>query len=169
MAMTRPLRGFLSLLVITAVVVVLLAIVHASTAERVAGNRARALWVHIEALTGLTELHTAGPPPDSGESLLLADGRQVLVGTTTGYGGDIHYLVLLGTDLTIAGIRVSRHQETPGIADFIDDPRSDWMRQFIGKTSRQLPEVDGKSGATITSTALREAVHLRVKQEEDSP
>lgn len=45
---------------------------------------------------------------------------------------------------------VSEHAETPGIGDFFETTHPDWLQQ--------QPSVDSVSGATITATALSNAV-----------
>ena len=66
-------------------------------------------------------------------------------------GGDIE-LLLASRPGQLKGLRVVRHEETPGLADFIE---SDWIRQF---ESRPPLSVDTVTGATITSNAIKRAV-----------
>ena len=56
----------------------------------------------------------------------------------------------------ISGLRVLRHEETPGLGDFIE---GDWLQQFV----HQPPEdVDTVTGATITSRAVIRALTARL-------
>ena len=87
-----------------------------------------------------------------------------------GYSGDIHLLVGVYTDGTIAGVRVVKHRETPGLGDYIEARKSDWI---LGLENRSLtnPEEEGWrvkrdggvfdqfTGATITPRAVVKAVH----------
>jgi Na+-translocating ferredoxin:NAD+ oxidoreductase RnfG subunit len=162
-------RGFIVLMVATLVVISTLAAVHETTRDRVNANRARELWRHAETLTGIDDLHQRGTPPAAGSAISLNDGHRLLFGSVEGYGGSIDFLVLLASTHHIAGLRVTRHQETPGIGDFIDQPESEWMRQFIGADATSLNDIDGKTGATITTRALSRAVQELVSHTGDQP
>ncbi len=89
-----------------------------------------------------------------------------------GYGGRIGLLVAVGADQRIAGVRVTRHQETPGLGDYID-PRKDrnkqspWIEQFRGEprdSARALQiakdggSIEYRVGATISARAVTRAV-----------
>lgn len=82
-----------------------------------------------------------------------------------GYSGDISMIVGVNRDLTIAGVRVIAHKETPGLGDKIEIKKSRWMLNFNGKslqapvTSEWLVKKDGGvfdqfAGATITPRAV---------------
>jgi Na+-translocating ferredoxin:NAD+ oxidoreductase subunit G len=91
----------------------------------------------------------------------------LVVGSTApdGYAGPIALLVAIGPDGTVRAVRVAAHQETPGIGDFIDRSRSDWINVFSGR-SLTNPEAlqwqvrsdggdfDAVAGATVTSRAV---------------
>lgn len=87
-----------------------------------------------------------------------------------GYSGDIKLLIAIRQDGSLAGVRVLAHKETPGLGDYIDVSRSDWIRQFDGKSlnrpaaEKWQVEKDGgqfdyMAGATITPRAVVKAVH----------
>lgn len=63
-----------------------------------------------------------------------------------GYNGDIDLIIAFAVNEGVAGVRVLRHRETPGIADFLDDENG------------AQQSLDGVAGATITSEAMRAAV-----------
>ncbi|MDT8387977.1 MAG: electron transport complex subunit RsxG [Thiogranum sp.] len=86
-----------------------------------------------------------------------------------GYNGAIRLLVGINLDGTVTGVRVLRHQETPGLGDAIEAERSDWIRRFTGKSlnnpdldgwkvRRDSGEFDQFTGATITPRAVVKAV-----------
>ena len=86
-----------------------------------------------------------------------------------GYSGRIHLLVGVYADGSIAGVRVVRHAETPGLGDGIDIRKSDWITDFDGKSldnpenggwrvRRDGGEFDQFTGATITPRAVVAAV-----------
>lgn len=87
-----------------------------------------------------------------------------------GYNGSIYLLVGVFSDGSLAGVRVVKHRETPGLGDAIEDKRSNWILGFKGKslsthTSKQWKvkrdggEFDQFTGATITPRAVVNAVH----------
>ncbi len=87
-----------------------------------------------------------------------------------GYNGSINLLVGVYRDGTVAGVRVIRHRETPGLGDAIETSRSDWITHFTGKSLGRPPgkqwkvkrdggEFDQFTGATITPRAVVKSVH----------
>jgi electron transport complex protein RnfG len=87
-----------------------------------------------------------------------------------GYSGEIKLLVGIKADGTIAGVRVIAHKETPGLGDYIELARSDWIKNFDDESLEKTADEDwqvkkdgGKfdymAGATITPRAVVKAVH----------
>lgn len=91
-----------------------------------------------------------------------------------GYSGKIRLLVAVNADLTLSGVRVIAHKETPGLGDYIE-PKKDrkrprpWITQFEGrslnnpaergwKVKKDGGEFDANTGATITPRAIVKAV-----------
>ena len=71
-------------------------------------------------------------------------------------------------------MRVLAHKETPGLGDYIDIARGDWIKNFDGrsldqpdeagwKVKKDGGEVDYMAGATITPRAVVKAVHGALK------
>jgi electron transport complex protein RnfG len=90
-----------------------------------------------------------------------------------GYGGRIELIVALGADGVVGGVRVTAHNETPGLGDYID-PRKDhnkkqpWIAQFTDIDTATLTaeqwtiNKDGghflhRAGATISARAVTRA------------
>jgi len=82
-----------------------------------------------------------------------------------GYNGAIKLLIAINYDETLAGVRVIKHKETPGLGDAIDIQKSSWISQFDNKSLVQpvsknwRVKKDGGSfdqltGATITPRAI---------------
>lgn len=112
---------------------------------------------------------------DSGAHVYLAkkDGTTIaaVLETTApdGYAGAIKLLVAVGRDGSTQGVRVVTHKETPGLGDYIDVAKSNWIHQFDGK-SLSLPsperwkvrkdggDFDANAGATISPRAVVRAV-----------
>jgi electron transport complex protein RnfG len=87
-----------------------------------------------------------------------------------GYNGRIHLLVGVYVDGSLAGVRVIKHTETPGLGDAVEVRKSPWIRSFEGKSldnptadgwavKRDGGEFDQFTGATITPRAVVKAVH----------
>jgi Na+-translocating ferredoxin:NAD+ oxidoreductase subunit G len=87
-----------------------------------------------------------------------------------GYSGNIYLLVGINMDGTVAGVRVTAHQETPGLGDKIEAKRSSWILNFAGHSLTDPLETgwrvkkdggmfDQFAGATITPRAVVKAVH----------
>lgn len=165
----------------------LVAVVHEATRDRIAAvARARELARFDQVLGGL--------PHDNdllADTLALRDPE--LLGTTEpvtayrarfhgqpvaimlefvapeGYSGDIRLLIAVAPDGTVLGVRTVSHHETPGLGDFIDTRKSDWMQRFTGKSAdspaaarwrvrKDGGDFDQYTGATITSRAVVGAV-----------
>ena len=86
----------------------------------------------------------------------LCNGRTIMRARQPGYAGDIQMLVAMTTDerARVSGLRVTRHSETPGIADFLNSANTGWLQSLDNHTASSLSEVDTVSGATITSRAV---------------
>ena len=98
----------------------------------------------------------------------LCGGVVLVRATVRGYGGPMLLMYTLrrgdagrsgtepGTEPApeIGRVRVVRHQETPGLTDFLRQPDSGWLAMLEARDATSLAAVDAVSGATITSRAL---------------
>lgn len=86
-----------------------------------------------------------------------------------GYAGAIKLVVGVRKNLTISGVRVVTHKETPGLGDKMELSKSQWILGFNHKSLEQpMPahwkvkkdggEFDQFTGATITPRAIVQAV-----------
>lgn len=100
--------------------------------------------------------------------------------THEGYSGEIRLLVGVDNERRISGVRVTEHQETPGLGDKIERRRSDWITTFNGLHLESLPargwavkkdggEFNAFTGATITPRAVVNAVHQALRYVERTP
>lgn len=91
-----------------------------------------------------------------------------------GYSGDIKLLIAIQYDGSIAGVRVLTHKETPGLGDYIDILKGNWIKLFDGeslsktsdpqwKVKKDGGQFDYMAGATITPRAVVKAVHKALK------
>ncbi len=87
-----------------------------------------------------------------------------------GYSGAIRLLLAITADGTLAGVRVVSHRETPGLGDYIEEEKSNWILSFLGlslsnptrsgwRVKKDGGVFDQVSGATITPRAVVKAVH----------
>ena len=86
-----------------------------------------------------------------------------------GYNGKIHLLVGVYIDGSLAGVRVVKHAETPGLGDAVEIRKSPWIDGFTSKSltnpsqdrwrvKRDGGDFDQFTGATITPRAVVAAV-----------
>lgn len=101
-------------------------------------------------------------------------GAVVAAIAANGYNGAIHLLIGLNAQGDVTGVRVTEHQETPGLGDDIDERRSDWIYSFDKLSAGSLAAEDWQvkkdggifdqfTGATITPRAVIHAVHKVVE------
>ena len=86
-----------------------------------------------------------------------------------GFSGPIKLLIGIEAEGSVTAVRVLSHHETPGLGDFIDSTKSDWIDQFEDRSladpdrllwalSRDGGEFDQVTGASITSRAALKAI-----------
>lgn len=89
-----------------------------------------------------------------------------------GYSGDIQMVLAIRSDGTLSGVRVVSHKETPGLGDYIDIAKSDWIRVFENKklgnhadwkVKKDGGQFDTRAGATITPRAVVKASYLALR------
>ena len=96
----------------------------------------------------------------------------VIIETTApdGYSGEIKLLVGINRNGEFLGTRVIKHQETPGLGDYIDIKKDSWITIFKSISLDNTPKRDwavkkdyGKfdymAGATITPRAVIKAIY----------
>lgn len=87
-----------------------------------------------------------------------------------GYSGRISLIIAIKADGTLGGVRVVDHKETPGLGDYIDIAKNDWITGFDGKAllpgkdadwyvKKDGGQFDFMAGATVTPRAVVKAVH----------
>jgi len=166
----------------------LVSFTHEATKERIATNQRMALlrslhnviqpdehdndiFTDIVMVTNPTLLGSADPVPVYRARKQGKPVAAVIAAVAPGgYNGSIYLLVGIYHDATLAGVRVVRHIETPGLGDLIDEQKSDWILGFREKSlqntqkagwkvKRDGGEFDQFTGATITPRAVVKAVY----------
>ena len=91
-----------------------------------------------------------------------------------GYAGKIRLLIALDADGALLGVRVTQHNETPGLVDYIEPSKDSnkqhpWIEQFNGlapaaidarewKVRKDGGRFDSVVGATVTPRAVIKAI-----------
>jgi electron transport complex protein RnfG len=187
MADAPVIRSGITLAVIAAICTALVALTYQVTHERIAANEQAWLEQSLQpALSGLffdsgvSESRVTIPAPHelpgsedaviyrvySGDSPVAA---LLVVSARDGYAGAIRLLVGIDIYGAITGIHVLEHRETPGLGDRIESTKSDWVKQFDGrslgdpvadgwKIKRDGGEFDQLTGASVTPRAIIKAI-----------
>ncbi|GLR64347.1 electron transport complex subunit RsxG [Marinospirillum insulare] len=178
-SLTQSVIGLVIFAVITAGVV---SFTRLMTAERIHKNQAlaEAKVLYSLAPTDQYELNLDQPltlpaAPELGHNqpftahLATQKGQPALIilplTAKDGYTGDINLLVAMNLQGEIKGVSVVSHRETPGLGDRIEERKSDWLKQFAGKSltnptisdwavKKDGGEFDQFTGATITPRAV---------------
>lgn len=177
----------LILAVIAAVCTSLVALTYSGTKDRIAANEQAWLEQSLKpALAGVeydnnlieTTLTIALPHELPGNEPVLVyralfNNEPVaalfVVTALDGFSGSIKLLIGIEAEGTATAVRVLKHHETPGLGDFIDSTKSDWIEQFEDRSlsdpdrllwalSRDGGEFDQVTGASITSRAVLKAI-----------
>lgn len=186
-AMRRAARAVAVLVAASVVAVGLVAIVHDLAEPRIEASRQAQRLAQLTAVLGnvaydndpLTDTLAVRDPELLGTDETLTAHRVRLGGRTLavllgavapdGYSGAIRLLIAVGADGRVLGVRVLEHRETPGLGDFIEARRSDWIHRFAGRSLADPPpagwqvrkdggEFDQFTGATVTPRAVVGAV-----------
>ncbi len=165
-----------TLFIVSAVAAFALGGVYTITKEPIALARKAKLESAIKAVVpDFDHLSTkAVPVAEGGDSLFLyvASKDDQVVGTAIktytmkGFSGKIELMVGFLDDGTIENTAVLMHKETPGLGDKMDQKKSDFSLQFIGKNpvdfklkvKKDGGDVDAITAATISSRAFCDAV-----------
>lgn len=90
---------------------------------------------------------------------------RVVFAKTRGYGGDIEVIIGINRKGEVAGIKILKHNETPGLGT--KALAESFLKQFYGKKRENVKlkkddakngKIDSITGATITSRAVTNAV-----------
>ena len=183
----RVLALVATLVIVGALATAVLAAVANFTRARIERNEQAWIQQHLDALV----------PPQSHDNDLLTDVIDVvspqLLGTARpvriyrarrggapvaavirsvapdGYRGPIELLVAIANDGSLLGVRVLRHNETPGLGDAFERRVPHWLDAFKGRSLSNPPQqrwtvrkddgdFDAFTGATITPRAIVKAV-----------
>lgn len=151
-------QSILALVGIALVCATLLAGTRALTAPQIEANHAMLARHELHALLG----REVGSVPEHWIDGFWqrCDGSLIARAQAAGYAGPIELLVALTGNPAdrLSGVRITRHQETPGIADFLNQPTTGWLAALTNADLADLAGTDAVTGATITSKAVLAAL-----------
>ncbi len=187
MADAPVIKSGITLAVIAAICTALVALTYQVTHERIAANEQAWLEQSLQPVlsglffdSGVSESRVTIPAPHelpgsedgviyrvySGDSPVAA---LFVISARDGYAGAIRLLVGMDINGAVTGVHVLEHRETPGLGDRIESTKSDWVKQFDGrslgdpvadgwKIKRDGGEFDQLTGASVTPRAIIKAI-----------
>ncbi len=107
---------------------------------------------------------------EAAQKIVLAGAQGAVVQVSSeGYAGTIEMLVGINDLGQVAGVKITRINETPGLGSRAADPK--FLEQFRGKTIKDKIEVKSDiqaiTGATITSRAVSVGVKKALREFKD--
>lgn len=187
MSDTTIVRSGVTLAVIAAICTALVALTYQSTEQRIAANEIawleRSLQPALSGLfydSGVIESRIILPPPhdlpgtDAAMIYRVYAQREpvaalFVVTARDGYSGPIRILVGIETSGKVTGVHVLEHRETPGLGDRVESGKSDWVKQFNGRSLVDPAQAgwqikgdggqfDQLTGASVTPRAIIKAI-----------
>ncbi len=172
------LRLAVTLLVITACVAALLALVNSITAPRIAEINAEKTKAALSSV--LPDAASAKEVEVKGDAALVekvwqSDAGYAVQVTPAGFGGTITMMVGVDHDGKVLGISIVNHTETAGLGAVAAAKTSKgeaFRSQFVGMggtlaVTKDGGQVDAISSATITSRAVTEGVNIAISYVEN--
>ena len=157
------------LLLITAIVAGLLAVVNQFTEDKIEENQQKQINDSIGALYA-GSIEKQALECDFGDAVIRAyrvfsDGEEAGVCfhiETNGYGGVIGMMVGFDIQGAVCGIRILEISETAGLGSRVDD--EGYLSQYKGGTERKnADQIDVLTGATVSSKAIMNGVNSAVE------
>ncbi|MFT7685610.1 MAG: RnfABCDGE-type electron transport complex G subunit [Candidatus Azotimanducaceae bacterium] len=158
----------LRLTVIAFLCALALGLAHSNTKDIIMGNKDAFALKQLQELIGNSRVDIQESSDKQFEVMqnnkLL--GHIIEIQTNEGYNGEIKMWVGISLNREIMGVRVTKHQETPGLGDDLDINISDWILSFndhslesrVWKVKKDGGDFDQFSGATITPRAVVAAI-----------
>ena len=178
--MLKDREGFSPVVVLTLICVItafLLAMTYGVTKDKIASNTLGEQGIAMKGLVpdadnfveapksevkGVTKLYEAKKGAETIAYIVMSEG--------VGYGGRVPVIVAFNLDETLAGVTIAGTSETPGFGKAAEDPT--YQEQFKGlpadkeftfSEESEKTDFDQVSGATATSTAIRDALNNALK------
>ena len=170
--MKQPIKYALILFLITGICVGILGAVNQITSPIITENAKKAEEAAMKNLLSESESfeEASGIEDAMVQAVFIGKKGEETVGyvvkvAPTGYGGTINMLVAMDTSHTIKGISILSHGETPGFG--ANATKDSFKKQYeekqaplaVTKSQPGENEIEAITGATITSTAVTDAVN----------
>ncbi|MBQ7039385.1 MAG: RnfABCDGE type electron transport complex subunit G [Clostridia bacterium] len=165
------------LVAIAIVTAALLAVVNGLTAPVIEKNNQQQLEDSLREVLSADQFDIVSD--ENGVTIYAAKKGGNLVGhcvvnSEKGYGGDVKVMTGVLLDGSVNKVAILEHGETPGLG--ANAEKADFINQFIGKikgvkVNKNSPagnEIKAISGATITSTAVTNAVNAAIEFAEEA-
>ena len=123
---------------------------------RIAGSSAAGILPAAEPAEEAAPAEEASPAEEP-EAAPAEGGKVTLTGIGQGMGGDVE-VQIVADESTIYSVEVIRQNETPGIGSIAVEQLPDAI------VAANTFEVDGVAGATLTSTAIRNAIKTALEE-----
>lgn len=174
--MNHPLKLGAILFLLTAICVGILGGVNEITKPIIEKNEVATEEATMRRLITTAESFEAVAPSEEGiikKITIAKQGSQtvgyVLRAEPNGYGGAIKLLIGMDQDGVVKGISILEHSETPGFGanadnDYFKDQFIDKIAPLsVSKSASSEDEIQAITGATITSSAITDAVNTAVE------
>ncbi len=165
-----------TLTLICLIITGLLAVTNNITADKIAQQNAQAAAAsRLEVLpnaAGFEERQMGDATYYVGKDQSGQEVGYVFTTAAAGYGGDVQVMTGIGADGVVTGVTILSHNETPGLGAKADDPSfTDRYKKAVPEggfvLKKGTPSADNEvaaiTGATITSTAVTNAVNEAVE------
>jgi electron transport complex protein RnfG len=161
-------------MLIVAGVVLVLALVNSFTAEiieareQAAGKAARQSLIPEAAdFNKIEELNLTADEAKVVDNVYEGSDSETLYGycvdiSPIGFGGNITMIVAISPELSVIGVKVISHSETPGIGAAVLSDNSELLSQYKDLPSRSIDGVSAVSGATVSSAAVKSGIKAAV-------
>ena len=168
-------RMIVTLVVIAVVVAGIMSVVNNITAPVIAENAEKELNLALSEVMDADKFDKKAEKDGNALYLATKNGEEIgvcIVWYTPGYGGDVKVLTGIDKNLTVTGVRILEHSETPGLG--ANSTKESFYTQYNGKTKeigvkKNSPgenDIQALSGATVTSKAVTKAVNTSLVEAE---
>lgn len=164
------LRPALILAAICLIATVILAGLNRLTTPVIAANETETVNAVYQALLPEADGFTQLPCQIDGVTAVMkADNGTgyVITAQSRGYGGQVPAAVAFSEDGTILGVTMMENSETPGLGQRVTE--QEFSAQFAGRPAEAftIDDIDGVTGATISSKAAVAAINLAIQAYEE--
>lgn len=144
----------------------LLAFVNHTTSSVIESNTIAAENSSREELIDADDFLDIGDGIYEGTKNEKTSGYCVNVSPVSKYGGEMQMMVGINNDMSVTGIKIISHNETPGLGANATDP--EFTKKLIGKKhpvnvnkngNSDENQIDAISGATLTSQAVADGIN----------